>query len=187
MEKIFAENPAYLIIAFSATFLYVVKMVMFFVSGDGDTDLLDGDVDGSHFDGGDNFSLVSTQSILAFLMGVGWIGLAAKREWELSDMHALLAAVGFGFLMMLLSSFLTFKIKKLNYIPKSNPKEAIGKTGRSYTNIPAKGQGVGQVEIALAGKQQILQATSNGKAIKSFNNIKVVDISDTGHLIVERA
>lgn len=188
MNEVFSQNPIYFTLAIAGTLLYVLKMFLFSIGGDGDagSDLSDVDrgVDGA--DGGESFSLVSTQSILAFLMGTGWIGLTAKRDWQLDDMVTLFIATGFGFIMMLFSSFLTFKIKKLNSTPEVNIKETIGKMGRAYTNIPERGEGIGQVEITVGGKQQILQASSIAEAINSFDNIKVVDIDDSGDLIVQK-
>ena len=65
-------------------------------------------------------------------------------------------------------------------------KEAINKTGRAYTNIPAKGDGIGQVEVLVGGKNQILQAFSSGEKIKAFESIKVVNVDDSGNLTVEK-
>jgi hypothetical protein len=188
MNEVFNQNPAYTILAILGTVLFVLKMALFLIAGDGgaEADLTDGGgIDGS--DGGDSFSLVSTQSILAFLMGTGWIGLAAKQEWMMDDLPALLVAVGFGTVMLLLNSFLTFKIKGLNSIPVVNMKDAIGKTGRAYTNIPKKGAGIGQVEITVGGKQQILQASSSSDPIKSFDSVIVESVDDSGNLIVKNA
>ena len=184
MEEVFSQNPVYLILAIFGTTLFLLKMLLF---------LMVGDADGADFEadtidtGGAAFSVVSTQSILAFLMGAGWIGLAAQREWGFSDFKSLLAAVFFGFLMMLFSSFLTFKIKKFNSVTKVNLKDAVGSTGRAYTNVPAKGKGIGQVEVTVGGKQQILQASSADEAIKSFDSVKVVDVDDSGNLIIKKS
>ena len=184
MKEIFMQNPAYAALASVGTLLYLLKMTMFFFGTDDGSDFESGS---DHGDGGESFSLVSTQSILAFLMGAGWIGLAAKREWMLNDLYSLLFASGFGFLMMFFSSFITFKIKSLNSIPKVNMQDAVGKTGRAYTNIPPRGEGIGQVEITLNNKQQILQASSINNAIKSFDSIIVEKIDDSGNLIVKKS
>lgn len=184
MQEIFEQNPVYASLAFIGTFLYILKMALFFISGDGESDL---DADTDPGDGGASFSLISTQSILAFLMGAGWIGLAAKNEWMLNDTYSILSASVFGFAMMFFSAILTFKIKKLNAIPTINIKEALGKSGRAYTNIPAKGNGIGQVEITVGNKQQILQASSSGEAINSFDSVIVEKVDDSGNLIVKKS
>ena len=184
MKEVFSQNPIYATMALAGTLLFLLKMLLLFFTGDGD---LDGDFDGDHADGGDTFSLVSIQSILAFFMGAGWIGLAAKNEWGLTDLQGIAIATVFGFLMMLFSSFITFQIKKFNSVTKVDIQEAVGKIGRAYTRIPVKGEGVGQVEITVGNKQQILQASSNGEAINSFEGVKVLKVDDSGNLIVKKS
>ena len=122
-------------------------------------------------------------------MGAGWIGLAARQEWMWDNWKSLGAATVFGFMMMLLSSWLTMKIKGLNSTgAEFNVKEAVGKTGRSYTKIPAKGDGMGQVEITVSGKQQILQAMNvSDEVIDAFHSVKVTEVDDSGNLIVEKS
>lgn len=181
MSELFSEHPFYFIMAAVGTTLYILKMLLFFVTGDSD-----GDIDTtSDFDGGDNFSVISTQSILAFLMGAGWIGLAAKKDWMLNDTYALAAAVGFGIVMMFFSAYLTFKIQKFNHTPTIDPKSAKGEIGRAYTNIPAKGEGSGQIEVSFGGKQQIVNASSTGEMIKAFQPIVVVKVDDSGNFFVK--
>jgi hypothetical protein len=185
MSSLFSSNPVYFVMAIAGTLLFLLKLAFMFIGGGADIDgEFDGDLEGD-VSGGDTFSLVSVQSILAFFMGAGWIGLAATLEWRLGQMQSVLAASFFGFLMMLLSSFLTMKIKSLNTVQKFDIKKAVGISGRAYTKIPEKGAGIGQVEITLQGKQQIMQAMSTGNAIESFAAVKVVKVDDSGNLIVE--
>lgn len=188
MQEAFELNPVYTVMALLGTVLYLIKMVLLLVSGDFDADSDLTEVDGAgDLDGGATFSLISIQSILAFFMGAGWIGLACQQEWGMESLPSLLAASGFGFLMMLLSSFLTFKIKSLNSETKVDIREAKDKTGRAYTSIPPKGEGIGQVEITVGGKQQILQAMSTGEKIESFTAVKVIEVDDSGNLHVTKA
>lgn len=186
MSAIYTENPVFFFMAAIATVLYLVKILLLVFGGDSsDGDLSDSsDLDTHHADGGATFSLVSMQSILAFFMGTGWIGLAAKREWGLTNLEAVLIAAGFGFLMALLSALLTFQIKKLNSKPSFDMSSLVGKKGRAYTNIPEKGHGFGQVEIAINGKLQIVQAQSSGEPIRSFVSVQVESIDDSGFLTV---
>ena len=187
----FNNEPIYAAMALLGTSLFLLKMIMLFAGGDsdadiGDADVGDADLGDSHMDGAESFTLVSVQSILAFFMGAGWMGLACREEWMLDKLPAMGAAVAFGFAMMVLSSYLNLKIKSLNANPVNKIDEnAVGHTGRAYTNIPAKGEGMGQVEITLNGKQQILQANSAGDAIKAFTNVKVVKVDDSGNLTVK--
>lgn len=184
MQILLNENPAYFLMAVIGSTLYIIKMLLLLLAGDGsDGDLSDtGDID--HPDGGEAFAIISVQSILAFFMGTGWIGLACEREYNYENPKAILIATGFGLLMMALSAFLTFRIKKLNSRVQHNPREAVGKIGKAYSTIPAKGKGIGRIEIALNGKQQIVPALSNGEKISAFDSVKVEQVDDSGNLIV---
>lgn len=194
MKMVFQLNPVYFVMATVGTGLFVIKMILLLFSGD-DASGIDstdtGDISDAsgHTDGGEAFTLISIQSILAFFMGTGWIGLAARQEWMWDKWKALGAAAAFGFVMMLFSSWLTMKIKGLNSGGATfNPQDALGKTGRTYTRIPAKGEGMGQVEITVKDKQQILQAMSSSEeSIDAFHAVKVVEVDDSGNLVVAKA
>ena len=185
MEEIFRQYPVYFIMAVAGIALYLAKLILFLVSGDGD-----GDFDAMETEvtdlGGAAFSLVSIQSILAFFMGTGWVGLACVDEFGYSPGKSLVIAAFFGFLMMLLSSFLTFKIKGLNHNSKVDYQKAVGVKGRAYINIPVKGEGVGQAEVTFSGKLQIIQAVSVDGLIKSFTPIEVVEMDDSGNAVVKK-
>lgn len=171
------------------TVLYLIKVLLLFVGSDADAgDIeIETHVDASdHIDGGESFSVVSIQSLLAFLMGAGWIGLAARREWHLDTLKSAVAAGLFGLLMATFSALLTFRIKKLNSRSTFNFKSLIGMSGRVYMTIPEKGQGAGQVEINVGGRQRIVEAHSRKERIESFAQVVVVDVDDSGILIVRK-
>ena len=180
MSDLFSQHPFYFLLAVVGTILYILKMLMFFIGGDSDAD-----IEASDIDGGDNFSIISIQSILAFMMGTGWIGLAAKTDWKMTDGVAMACAAGFGVLMMLFSAFITFKIKGLNSIPKVNYKDIEGAIGRAYTNIPAEGSG--QVEIVVNGSQRVLPARSHDGEINAFDSVVIVSSDESGNLVVKKA
>lgn len=193
MQTVFQLNPVYFVMATVGTGLFIIKMVLLLFAGD-DASGIDssdtGDLSDAagHTDGGEAFTLISIQSILAFFMGTGWIGLAARQEWMWDKWKSLGAAAAFGFAMMFFSSWLTMKIKSLNSKGSTyNIKNAVGKTGRSYTRIPAPGEGMGQVEITVSDKQEILQAMSKTEAIDAFQAVRVVEVDDSGNLIIEKA
>lgn len=184
MSELYSNYPIYFSIAIVGTSLFLVKMILFLLAGDGDA----GDLDagsGSHMDGGEAFTLLSIQSILAFFMGFGWMGLACREEWGVDKTTSMMAAAGFGFAMMFFNSFLMMKIKGLDGSGKNDISNAVGVRGRAYTDIPKKGEGMGQVEITVNGKQQIINAFSEDKKIKSFASIVVMDVDDSGNAIVQ--
>ncbi len=186
MNEAYHNEPVYMIMALLGTILFIIKMILLLVGGDTDSDLDGADLDDpAHVDGAESFTLISIQSILALFMGTGWIGLACREEWGLEKMPSFFIAIGFGFLMMLFTSFLNFKMKGLNAIPDNKIDErAVGLTGRAYTDIPQNGNGAGQVELTVHGKMQILQATSQGDSIKAFTTIKVLKVDNSGNLTV---
>ena len=189
MGEAFSNEPVYAWMAIIGTGLFLVKMLMMLMGGDtdmeGQFDHVDLD-DPAHVDGGESFTLVSIQSILAFVMGTGWLGLASRLEWDLGKFQSSIVAAGFGFIMMMFTSYIFFKMKSLNEVPNTAIDErAIGLTGRAYTNIPKKGDGSGQVEITVHGKMQVLQAFSKYDSIKAFTSVKVVEVDKSGTLTVE--
>ena len=62
---------------------------------------------------------------------------------------------------------------------------AIGNTGRAYVTLPARGKGLGQVQVSVSGRLKTMPAASNGKEIAAFSDVKVVEARDDGTLIVE--
>jgi len=187
MQEIFSSNPVYSTMAVVGTLLFLIKILLLVFAGDFDIDSDLTEIDGGfEMDGGTTFSLISVQSVLAFFMGTGWTGLAALHEWNMESFSALVTAVLVGIVFMTISSFLTLKMKGLNSQTKFNIHDAIEKTGRAYTTIPAKGDGVGQVELTVGGKQQILQAMSVDEEIKSFDAVKVISVDDSGSLHVTK-
>jgi hypothetical protein len=176
-----ADAVTYFIMAAVGTVLFVLRLVLALFGGDGgdfDTDL-DVDTDSS-------FTLFSLLSVLSFIMGAGWMGLACRIDWGLGRVPSLLIAVGFGTVMMFLASGLMVLTRKLNRNVQYNVRTAIGRTGRVYMMVPAKGQGQGKVEVSVSGRLKVLAAISNGEEIAAFTDVKVIDARDDDSVIVEK-
>ncbi len=141
------------------------------------------DLDGAASDA--SFSLFSLLSILAFVMGAGWMGLAARLEWGLGRPAGFFLAMGFGTVMMLTASGLMFLLRRMTEDGQYELSSAVGKTGRAYLRIPEKGKGAGQVEVAVSGRRKVLSAVSRSGAIESFAAVRVVEVRDDGTLVVE--
>jgi hypothetical protein len=139
-----------------------------------------------HPGSGAAFRLLSVQSILALLMGMGWAGLAARVEWHFSALPALVVAGQFGFAMMLLSAFLSYQIRRLDREIVVDLRTCIGTVGRVYLTVPASGQGKGQIEVTVSGRRRILPAVSAGEAIPAFVPATVLRIEADGALLVEK-
>lgn len=191
MLELYQAQPVYFSFAIAGTALFLIKTALLVMGGDTDGghagDSFDVSFDGdteTHMTGSEAFTIFSIQSVLAFFMGAGWMGLACREEWGMDKMTSALAAAAFGFAMMFLNTWLMTKIKSLNSSSSNNMANAVGLRGRVYTQIPEKGQGMGQIELTVNGKQQILNAYSEEKPIKSFASVLVTDIDDSGNVVV---
>ena len=177
-----ADAVTYFIMAAMGTILFVLRLVMALFGGDGGD--FDGDMD---VDGGTDasFTLFSLLSVMAFIMGTGWMGLACRIDWQLGRIPSLMIAIGFGTGMMFLASGLMYMTRKLNRVVWYDVRTAIGKTGRVYLDVPAKGKGQGQVEVSVSGRKKILAAITDGKELDAFTDVRIIDVRDDETLIVE--
>ena len=151
-----------------------------FSGGDGGDFDADGDI------GTDaSFTLFSLLSIMAFIMGTGWMGLAAPnrlgprssrlgrlvgRLWHDDDAASLGPDV---------------------YDPQAQPRRSVRRadgSGQDRTGLPdppATGRGRGQIEVSVSGRKKVLPAVSNGAQIEAFTAVTVVDVRDDDTLVVE--
>jgi len=181
-----ADAAAYFIMAVVGTLLFMIRLgLALFWGADADMDMsMDADVDaGAYSDA--SFTLFSVLSVLAFMMGAGWMGLACRLDWNLSRMLSAFLAVGFGTTMMGAASGLTYLTRKLNRQIEYDVSTANGKICRVYLTIPARGKGHGQVEVTVSGRKKILRAMSTGPRIEAFADVKVVEVREDETLVVE--
>ena len=172
MEKITAENiiNLYYYIALFATTFYIIKMALFAIFG-GDVEVHT-DFNGS-FETDDSFDFLSIQSILAFFMGLGWMGLACMKVWGIGAILSTVISIVFGLALMFVSAYLMCCVKKLNKTVKKDMTKAEGSIAKAYTNFEPKGQG--QVEISVNGQLSVEEAVNTSEEfIKSFDEVKVI-------------
>lgn len=121
----------------------------------------------------------SIDSISAFFMLFGWVGLACLREFGLGPLAS--SVVGFmagtaawGLMATLLRMLLGLQSSGAAYAIES----IIGTRGTVYQRIPA--QGTGRIQIVLAGAMREIDASSEDRVdIESRHTIEVVrKISD---------
>jgi hypothetical protein len=173
------DAVTYFLMAAVGTTLFVIRLIVGLFGGDS------GDFDADAVSGTDgSFNLFSLLSVLAFIMGTGWMGLAARIDWGLSRPVAVLAAVSFGTAMMFLAAFLMSLTRRLNREVSYDMKTAVGRTARAYMKVPAKGAGLGKVQVSVSGRLMTVDAASVGPAIPEFADVKVVDVRDDHTLIV---
>ena len=167
--------------AWVSTVLFILKMIVFWIFG-GDTEA-NSDFTG-YAETETSFDFLSIQSILAFLMGTGWMGLACLKQFELGAFLSILIAVIFGVMMMFLSAWLMLCIKKLNHKVNRDYSKCIGVSGQTYTAFAPHGRG--QIQIDFDGKLSIEEAfNDNDYKIDSFSRIRVLKYKD-GLMYIEQ-
>ena len=184
-EALFFTIPALL-----GTFVFVLKLGLMTLAGFGgdfDTDV-DADVDVNlGEDAGDStdaFTLLSLQSIAAFLMGFGWGGLAGHLGLDWSLPMSLLLGAGFGALLVWLLGLLMKAVYDLQSSGHVRVEDAVGSEGVVYANVPAKGVGRGQVRVVVNERARIYNAISDGEPIATSATIRVVQVNDDRSLTV---
>ncbi|MDR0624871.1 MAG: hypothetical protein LBF72_00195 [Holosporales bacterium] len=183
-EGYFAK--ACFVIAVSSTLLFLLKLVFFSFFGGGAD--FDSEVDAAGSDDAmqhnSSFTFISLQSILVFLMGFGWIGLAGVLEWKLGSITAFLVAFMVGIVFMALSVWLMFQVKKLSRVRENSINDALSKMGRAYTRFSSNGPG--QIQIELHGHLSTVNAMNyRNEEILAFDAVQVVAIKD-GVLYVQK-
>lgn len=160
----------YYYIALYATLFYIAKMFLFSVFG-GDAEVHSDFT--TSFEAETSFDFLSIQSVLAFLMGLGWMGLTCIKVWHLPKIYVILIPILFGLLLMFLSAYLMFCVKKLNKHIIKNYSKAIGIVCKAYTNFSPNGSG--QIEISINNQLSIEDAVNeSSEPIKAFEEVKVV-------------
>jgi len=167
-EYITLEN-IFLVIAVFSTIFYIIKMCLFLFFG--------GDVEvhtdfETLTDCDPSFSFFSIQSILAFFMGFGWVGLSALTQFKAGTLISLAVSFVVGVVFMFVSAWLMFMIKKLDKNVKIDINDYIGTVGRAYTAF--KPDGSGQIEITINDQLSVLDAVNiSGEEINAFMPVKI--------------
>ena len=178
------DAAAYFVVAITSTSAYVLKLGLSLVGGSVETDVADLDAD---LDSTASFSLFSVLSVLAFLMGASWIGLAGRLNWGLGSLLAGTLAAGFGAALMTGSAGLMYAVQRMTHVPRYNLRSAVGRTGTVYLTVPAKGQGEGQVEIDVSGRRKIVAAVSEDYEIPAFAAARVIGVRKGNVFVLESA
>jgi hypothetical protein len=173
------DAVTYFLMAMVGTVLFLVRLVLGLFGGDsGDFDVdIDSGTDAS-------FTLFSLLSVMAFIMGAGWMGLAARIDWGLSRPVAAVLSVSFGTLMMFVAAGMMRVMRRFTREVTYDVRTAVGRTARVYMTIPAKGGGQGQVQVSVSGRLMTLSAVSAGGELASFADVRVVGTRDDQTLVV---
>lgn len=179
-EQLNIQN-VFLVISLFSTVFYILKLCLFmFVGGDME---VDADFDSLH-EVDPSFSFFSVQSMLAFFMGFGWVGLAMLTQLKTGTLLSVAAAFVVGIIFMFFSAWLMFLIRKLDKRVKVDLQECVGKVGKAYTAFNPQSEG--QVEITINNKLDVLNAFNmSEEKIDAFSQVKVEKVEDNKLYIVK--
>jgi membrane protein implicated in regulation of membrane protease activity len=187
-EIFFGEHAVWFTVpAFMGTVVFLLRVVMMFL-GDFGLDLHhDAGIDAHHADPSEGFKVLSIQSIAAFFMGFGWGGIGALKGTGFSVPVSLVIAALCGAAMTWL---LGLALKAIHDLQTSGNIEAdatVGAEATVYANIPAAGEGQGQVQVIVDNRQRTYNAVSTGPALSTQDRVRVVGITDPNTLAVAPA
>lgn len=176
--------------AIVATVIFLIQFLLTFIGLDGtdggDLDFAgDASLDGDTLDTGGAMSLFSIRSIVNFFVGFGWGGVCFADLIE-STTLLMLVSILVGLAFASLFFFIWRQARKFEANGTMRIADCEGRTARVYLRIPAKGEGMGKVQISVGGSIHELDAQSTGEAIPTGTNVRVTGIiTDTQTLIVE--
>ena len=154
-------------------------------TGDVDVDFdADTDADADSLDHAGAMHLFSIRNVFYFLLGFGWTGVSF---WNTIPDHAVLCAVAVlvGCIFVGIFLFIYRQMMKLQSNGAFDINDSVGRVCDVYLRIPAKGQGLGKVQISFNGSVQELDARSSGEQIPTGAKVQVVRVIDKKVLEVE--
>lgn len=172
------------------TLYFVIQMVF---QGVADTDLdldidADFDPDIPHDTPGHELKVISLQTLSAFFMGAGWMGLAAYRLLDLSAgvsaMIALVSGIGVGWMLVALLRAM-LRLQNSGNIELS---DTVGLGGEVYVEIPPSGKGSGRVKLIVKEHLREYHAVQGGQvAIPTGTRVRIAGSNaGSNSLTVER-
>jgi len=174
--------------------MFFIRMVLMFIGGHhggtdvgdvGDGDVGDAGVDAHHGDADASFKAISLQSITAFFMMFGLVGLALSRQSKFPESLSILGAVIGGGLSVWIIGKVFSSMGRLQSEGTLDIRNAIGEEGVVYLTIPADGKGV--VQISVQDTLRELNAVSHDKTrIKTGDRVIVEDVVGGNILVVKK-
>jgi hypothetical protein len=132
---------------------------------------------GSHSDA--LFEIISINSVTAFFMMFGWIGLTCYAQFSLGATPSIMIALLVGILCMYITTYLFRWARKFTSPGGTfNIKNTVGQNAKVYQRIPADGRGRITIDMPDSMTHEIDAIAEDGKEIDSFKSVKVVRVVD---------
>jgi hypothetical protein len=175
----------YWIIALPSTLTFVFILFTTFFGGDMDSDMpdVDSEIDG---DSGIGFQFITFKNLVGFFTIFSWIGLACIHS-ELSTSITLVISALSGLAMMFIMAGIYYMLSTMVDDGTLKVKNAIGRLGEVYMNIPPKGEGIGKIQISVQGSVREMSAITNEEEmLKMGTVVKVLEVIDEHILLVTK-
>lgn len=184
-QSLMLIEKIYWCIAIPFSVLFVLQIILTFFGGDADGMDADGDSDVSvDHDTGIDFQFITLKNLVAFFTIFGWAGIACLDSGLGIGKSVIISTIS-GLVMMTIMASIVYFMGKLTDDGTLSLRNAIGKVGSVYLTIPAKREGMGQVQIKVQGLQTLDAMTDNEEEIKSGAIIEVVEILNNEILVVK--
>lgn len=180
-------------ITLSASLIFVIQTILTFIGADGsmDTDFdasgMDADVpDASDAaDAGSGMNLLTFRNFINFFIGFGWSAILLRESINSTSLLliiSVLVGIGLVAIVMLIFKWLTGMQQSGNI---DLDKCAEGCQGKVYLTIPAERGGQGKVQITINNAVREYDAVTDGDALKTGKDIRVLEVINGTTLLVE--
>ena len=177
----------YFICAGLGGIMFVVRVILQFIGGMDDLDVGDADVDGdmSLGDSDASFTLLSFQTLTAFFMMFGLVGLALSKQNGVGGLFSLIGGLIAGGITVWVIGKIFLGMRRLQADGTIHIANAIGEEGTVYLRIPPGG--TGKVQVAVQGRLRVMNAVSDAEEqIDSGTRVRVVKVVSGNVLLVEK-
>lgn len=193
MELLFMEewwNPlnnaekVFWALALIFSVLFLIQFVLSIIGLEFDSDAEFGAEIPADSDYDPGFTVLSVRSIIAFFTFFGWTGVAVLSNGGATWL-AITLSFAAGMLAMLGVAYAMYMFYKMEESGTVDLKKAVFKNGEVYIPIPANKNGAGKVHVKIKGAIKELDAVTDGDAIASGKQIKVLEVLENDILLVE--
>ena len=181
LEKIFSY------IAFPATLILILQLVMLLIGIGGDQTDVDDGGDVSGFDGDDGLHIFSVRGIVSFFAVFGWTGILVSKSTDGNVFLSILIAFTAGFLTMLALAYLIKSFLKLQSDGTLDYKNALGLPASVYIAIPPARSEKGKINTILQGRYIEAEAVTDEETpIRYGEEVTIIGLSGNNTLVVKR-
>lgn len=165
----------------------IIQLAMTLLGFDGHSADAGFDVAVGDFDHGSGIGVFSTQTISAFFVAFGWVGVAASK----SGVNMLwVGAIAFvsGLISMFLMYWMLRSLLRLQSKGNLDYQNAVGEVGTVYVTIPGSDRDGGQIQVNFQGRLTTASArkVSPGE-LKPGQRVRIVGLNGPTDFVVEDA